>query len=270
MKMCNVFSGLIVTEKGKDWGKVLFLSGVHHEKDREKVMKKYGDNVIAWESVTPYSLENLKFTHKINVTKNEQIELLKLLCVWAKNQDANKLLRSMMTVLKNNKPTDDYKIFDNIINVGDNMSVVCDFTANIISGNNSTQTAGYSSTQTAGDHSTLNAGDYSTQNAGNRSTQNAGDYSTQNAGDNSTQNAGYSSTQNAGYSSTQTAGDNSTLIIHGDISYIILNGSKVLLIQIYYESNGYIRKIVNVDDLFEKYKVGDKIKIVKGEDAGKV
>ena len=77
--MCNVFSGLIVTKKGKEWGKVLFLTGLHHEKDRKKIKKKYGDEVLAWESKKEYSLKDgFKFTHTLNVSK-----VMELIEAWA-------------------------------------------------------------------------------------------------------------------------------------------------------------------------------------------
>ena len=196
--MCNVFSGLIVTKKGKDWGKVLFLSGVHHEKDREKVKKKYGDNILAWESITPYSLDKFKFTHELNILAKEQKELMSLVNKWAKKRDKEKLLRSMITVTKDNKPTEDYKIMDNMIKIGDSMSLVCDFSVNVEAGRGSTQKAGEVSTQTAGRYSTQTAGWGSTQTAGRGSTQTAGRYSTQTAESNSTQTAGDDSTQTAG------------------------------------------------------------------------
>ena len=239
--MCNVFSGLIVTKKGKDWGKVLFLSGVHHEKDRAKIKDKYGDDVLAWECVIPYSLKEIKFTHELNVSQKEQTELMKLIMKWCKKQNTEKLLRSMITVTQDNKPTENYKILDNMIRIGDNMSIVCDFSVNITAGDSSTQTARENSTQKAGWNST------------------------QTARYGSTQTAGYDSTQTAGDNSTQTAGCDSTCIIYGDTSYIILDGKNVLLTQKYKQ----IRKNIIVDDLFKKYKKGDKIKIVKGKECGK-
>ena len=271
--MCNVFSGLIVTKKGKDWGKVLFLSGVHHEKDRAKIKDKYGDDVLAWECVIPYSLKEIKFTHELNVSQKEQTELMKLIMKWCKKQNTEKLLRSMITVTQDNKPTENYKILDNMIRIGDNMSIVCDFSVNITAGDSSTQTArenstqkaGWNSTQTARYGSTQTAGCDSTQTAGCDSTQTAGCDSTQTAGWNSTQTGGDNSTQTAGDNSTQTAGCDSTCIIYGDTSYIILDGKNVLLTQKYKQ----IRKNIIVDDLFKKYKKGDKIKIVKGKECGK-
>ena len=50
MIMCQVFSGHVVGDKGKDWGKVVVVTGVHHEKDREKIGNKY-KKLVAWETV---------------------------------------------------------------------------------------------------------------------------------------------------------------------------------------------------------------------------
>jgi len=279
--MCNVFSGLIVTKKDKDWGKVLFLSGVHHEKDREQVKDKYGDNVLAWESITPYSLDKFKFTHTLNIDKNEQSKLMKLIEQWAKKQDKGKLFRSMITVIKDNKQTEKYQIMDNTIKLENNMSLVCDFTvfitadykstltagdySTLTAGDYSTLTAGYKSTLTAGDRSTLTADYKSTLTAGYKSTLTAGDYSTLTADYKSTLTAGDRSTLTAGYKSTLTAGDYSVSIVHGDTCYIVLKGKNVILRQIWYENNKYKSVIVNIDVLFKKYKVGDKVKIVKGK-----
>jgi len=45
--MCKLYSGHVVIEKGKRWGDVIFLSGIHHEEDKEKI----GDvRVAAWEN----------------------------------------------------------------------------------------------------------------------------------------------------------------------------------------------------------------------------
>ncbi len=224
--MCNIFSGHIIAQKDhKDWGKVIFLSGIHHEKDREKIYKKYKDNnirLVAWESKEPYSLDEFKFTHAVNVSVKEQKEFMKLLKQWAKKQSSDKLLRSMITVLKDNKKTEDYKVINEMIKTGNGYTISCDFSVNVVSGKKSTQTAGDESTQTAGSWS------------------------------------------------TQTAGDGSTCIIYGDTSYVILEGKNVLLTQIYSRNGKSIRKKLNLDDLFKKYKKGDKIKIVKGKAVEKV
>ena len=224
--MCNVFSGLIVTQKGKDWGKVLFTTGVHHEKDREIHKKKYGDNMLAWESKKPYSLKDgFIFTHTLNVNIKEQIELLKLVEIWAKNQEPENLLRQMITVIKDNKPTEDYVIFENMIKTEDNTNIISDFTTYITQGNGSTATQGDGSTARQGNESTVTQGD----------------------------------------GSTATQGDRSTHIVYGCIGYIILSGKNNTFIQHYCENDKYIKKIIDVDKLFKKYEEGDKIRIFKGK-----
>ena len=51
--MCEIFSGHIISDKTrKDWGTIIYLSGIHHEKDREQIFKKYGDTIqiAAWQT----------------------------------------------------------------------------------------------------------------------------------------------------------------------------------------------------------------------------
>jgi hypothetical protein len=244
--MCNVFSGLIVTKKGKDWGKVLFLSGVHHEKDREKIKDKYGDEVLAWESVNPYSLTDFKFTHELNVSEKEQKELMKLIKKWAKKQNKEKLLRSMITVIKDNKPTEDYLIQENMIKVGNDMSLVCDFKVNVEGGYGSNLTGGIGSNLTGGFKSNLTGGNWSNLTCGIESNLTGGNWS------------------------NLTCGDGCTCIINGDTAYIVLDGKDVILRQIYWKGNKRISKIIDINKLFKKYKKGDKIKIEEGKVVGKV
>ena len=254
--MCNVFSGHIVSDKdSKRFGEIIYKSGVHHEKDRESIDSKL--KIVAWESVSPMSLKNFKFTHSQgDLTEKEKNELMKLLKGWAKKQSVKKLSKAFLTVCINGTPTNDYTVKDMSIScLKDNVSMITDV-------NGITQTAGDFSTQKAGDNSTQKAGWKSTQTAGNFSTQTAGYWSTQTAGDNSTQTAGYESTQTAGYESTQTAGDDSTQVIYGNKSYIILDGENVTLLQI---SNDRTYTLKH-DTLFKKgYKKGDKFYVVKGK-----
>ena len=205
--MCNIFSGLIVTKKGKDWGKVLFLSGVHHEKDREQIKEKYGDETLAWESTEKYSLTEFKFTHTINVNKKEQKELMKILKAWVKKQDKEKLLRSMITVLdKNNKPTQDYKIFDNTVHIGDNMTLICDWGVDVVAGDGANITAGYGANITAGHGANITTEDNANITAR----------------DNAKITAGDDAKITAGYDANITAGNNSCMIVRywdGKIRY---------------------------------------------------
>jgi hypothetical protein len=213
--MCNIFSGHIISDKNhKDWGKIIFLSGIHHEKDREIIYKEYGQiKLVAWESVKESSLtEGFKITHSEgDLTEIEKKELLLLVEDWAKNKDAESLVKQKFITAKDN----DYSFSlacKSMVDLRDGAVLIapelngCKQEA----GDNSTQEAGYNSTQKAGYNSTQKAGDNSTQKAGDNSTQEAGYNSTQKAGDNSTQEAGYNSTQEEGYNSTQKAGDNST------------------------------------------------------------
>jgi len=252
--MCNVFSGLIVTKKGKDWGKVLFLSGVHHEKDREKIKDKYGDEVLAWESVRSYDLTDFKFTHELNVSEKEQKELMKLIKKWAKKQNKEKLLRSMITVIKDNKPTEDYLVQENMIKVGCGMSLVCDFKVNVEGGNWSNLTGGYRCTLTGEDWCTLTGEDYCTLTGRDYCNLTGGDYCN----------------LTGGFGCTLTGGFGSTCIIYGSIGYIVLDGKDVILRQIYWKDGSRISKIIDINKLFKKYKKGDEIKIVKGKVVGKL
>jgi len=277
--MCNIFSGLIVTKKGKDWGKVLFLSGLHHEKDREQVQAKYGDETLAWESKEEYSLTSgFNFTHTVNVSAAEQKELLKLVEAWAKKQDKDKLLRSMITVTKDNKPTDDYQIMDNIIKVGDGYSLVADFAihatgghwSTLAGGHWSTLAGGYGSTLAGGYGSNLAGGDMSTLKGGDRSTLTGGHRSTLRGGYWSTLAGGEGSTLVGGHGSTLAGGDRSTCIVYGKYAYIVLHSRYVLLTMVWLDCGGQKHAVIDVDELFKKYKKGDKIEIVKGKVVRKV
>ena len=63
--MCNMFSGHVVSQHGKDWGKVIYLSGIHHERDAKTPMvKKYGKDVIAWETLKTGNKDSgVRFSH---------------------------------------------------------------------------------------------------------------------------------------------------------------------------------------------------------------
>ena len=221
--MCNIFSGHIISDKShKDWGKIIFLSGIHHEKDREIIYKEYGQiKLVAWESVKESSLtEGFKITHSEgDLTEIEKKELLLLVEDWAKNKDAESLVKQKFITAKDN----DYSFSlacKSMIDTRDGAVLIApelnEFkqaagpNSTQVAGDGSTQEAGYNSTQKAGNNSTQEAGYNSTQKAGNNSTQTAGYNSTQTAGDDSTQKAGYNSTQTAGPNSTQTAGPSST------------------------------------------------------------
>jgi hypothetical protein len=295
--MCNVFSGLVVTKKGKDWGKVIFDSGAHHEKDRMKYAKEYGDELLAWESTEPYSLEDFKITHTLNVSKEESDLLLDCVRRWAKTQDKDKLLRSMITVLDSSGNPADYEVIDEIIKTGDRCNIACDFKTHVVQGNYCTATQGddctaiqgYRSTATQGDWSTAIQGDWSTATQEDKSTTTQGDKSTviqrsystatqgdwstaiqrshctATQGDWSTVTQGSYSTATQGDDSTVKQGDSSTCITYGNVTYVILHGKNVVLRQIYPNGDEMVSKIIFLDELLKKYEKGTKLKIVGGE-----
>ena len=90
MNMCNYYSGHIVTEKGKNWGKILMITGVHHEIDREDpLVKKFGENLLAWETKKSFTFsEGIKFTHSCGkyIREEEKQALRELILSWAKKK----------------------------------------------------------------------------------------------------------------------------------------------------------------------------------------
>ncbi|MHA1751395.1 MAG: hypothetical protein ACTSYZ_03410, partial [Candidatus Helarchaeota archaeon] len=123
--MCNVFSGHIVSDKGsKRFGEIIYKSGVHHEKDRESIDSKL--KIVAWESVSPMSLKDFKFTHSQgDLTEKEKTELMKLLEGWTKKQSVKKLSKAFLTVCINGTPTNDYTIGDMSVScLKDNVSMI--------------------------------------------------------------------------------------------------------------------------------------------------
>ena len=94
--MCDLFSGHVVTEKGKNWGKVLVITGVHHEKDREdKSVKKYDTNLIAWETEEKANVNSgVKFTHDCGqgISGKEKEELKKIVDKYIKKKGNNYFL----------------------------------------------------------------------------------------------------------------------------------------------------------------------------------
>lgn len=43
--MCNIFSGEVSFDKGKDFGTVYFITGVHHEEDLKQIPH---ENLLCW------------------------------------------------------------------------------------------------------------------------------------------------------------------------------------------------------------------------------
>ena len=95
--MCNLWSGHVVTDKeSKDWGKVLLITGIHHEKDREnKKVSKYKSNLLAWETIKEGSFnKGVKITHDCgqNISSKEKKALIELVNTWGQNQKRIDLL----------------------------------------------------------------------------------------------------------------------------------------------------------------------------------
>ena len=94
--MCNIFSGHIVTDKSsKDWGKVLFVSGIHHEKDRlAPRVSKYEPHLLAWETKFPADFSTVKATHTCGqqLPAEDKNTLLDLVKQWGQSQKLSHLL----------------------------------------------------------------------------------------------------------------------------------------------------------------------------------
>ena len=88
--MCNVFSGHVVTSNDEHFGKVLFFSGLHHEKDRElPEVAKHGSNLLAWETVVAGSFnDGVKMTHDCGqqLSADRIKALLELVQEWGEKQ----------------------------------------------------------------------------------------------------------------------------------------------------------------------------------------
>lgn len=168
--MCEVFSGHIVIDKEhKDFGKVLYLSGIHHEKDREELLKKYGSKVrlAAWETKTYATFaDGVELTHtQGDITETERVEYIKLIKAWAKKQDEVELFLGLFSITQDGKPLarDKFSVDlkGRVVSTKEDRVTIDAgeikyFTW--ISGNHSTQTAGDNSTIIAGHDSIIKAG----------------------------------------------------------------------------------------------------------------
>jgi len=86
----------VADKNHKDWGKVLFISGIHHEKDRETIFTKYGKDIklIAWETKTDYIFDaGFKFVHDCghDILEKDKAVLMQLLEKWASTHDSYEL-----------------------------------------------------------------------------------------------------------------------------------------------------------------------------------
>jgi hypothetical protein len=97
--MCNFYSGHIVTSNDENFGKVLFFSGLHHEKDRElPEVAKHGSNLLAWETRTEGSFKDgVKMTHDCGqqLSADRIKALLDLVKEWGENQSFEFLTKNL-------------------------------------------------------------------------------------------------------------------------------------------------------------------------------
>ncbi len=120
--MCNFVSGHVVTEKGKNWGKVLVFTAIHNEIDRQqKSFFKYGENLIAWETIKPGNVsEGVNFTHDCgkNIPKKEKSALKEIVNDWIIKKGIDYFIKK---IFKNN--TDLNLRGTGITSLPDNLSV---------------------------------------------------------------------------------------------------------------------------------------------------
>ena len=93
--MCHTFSGEVSFDKGKDFGTVYFITGVHHEEDLKQIPH---ENLLCWESNAVGTFEKgIRFTHDCgkDVSGVVKKELEKLVLEWAGKQDVEKLLEKI-------------------------------------------------------------------------------------------------------------------------------------------------------------------------------
>jgi len=107
--MCKVFSGHIIVDTNKykrRFGEVVFLSGIHHEEDRDILFKQFpGIQLAAWETVAPFSFdEGVEVFYQPE--KYSVQELKQLILDWAAKQTPEGLLRKLISVTKDGRPQD--------------------------------------------------------------------------------------------------------------------------------------------------------------------
>ena len=91
--MCNIFSGHIVSEKSENFGKIYYITGVHHDKDRQKIPAKDLQYLIAWESE---DLINFSMVYDCGqYPKYFEKTYVPLLRSWGENQNIQDLLWEM-------------------------------------------------------------------------------------------------------------------------------------------------------------------------------
>ena len=90
----------------KDFGKILFISGIHHEKDREVIYRDYKSHdikLVEWESKNPCSLKDgFVFTNSEHLLSAKEKQVYKgLLEKWAGEQDVNQLFSRLVSITQN-------------------------------------------------------------------------------------------------------------------------------------------------------------------------
>ena len=168
--MCNIFSGhIVIDKKHKEWGKVIFLSGIHHEKDRNKIYETHGKDIklLAWESEEKLSLTKFEFTHSEgDISEKEKKEYAKILLDWAKKQNKEALIfDKFLTVLKKNKPLgrDKYSFDPETLTLStreNNVEIICPelYDCTFKTGSGCTFTTGYGCTFKTGYDCTFTTG----------------------------------------------------------------------------------------------------------------
>jgi len=173
--MCKIFSGHIVRDTGKykhKFGEVIFLSGIHHEADREIIYKQFpGIEIVAWETRSAYTFDNgielREYTlnpYQVRYGFTLLDELNKLVLEWAKKQNTENLLRGMIRISRDGVPVDYTLDMDkHVIKVEENNVVIdCpilhDFT--IITGDYCFIRTGYACVVKAGYNATILASNF--------------------------------------------------------------------------------------------------------------
>ena len=192
--MCEIFSGHIITDKEhKDWGKVIYLSGIHHEKDREKIHKEYGKDIklAAWQTKKYASFKNrFEITTSVgDIAEKEKKELLSLLDKWKDSQNAEELFLKLVSITQGGVPLarDKFTLdLENLIIATEENNLVFDFSEvkgfTFNTGPGCTFKTGYDCTFNTGSGCTFKTGYDCTFNTGYDCTFNTGSGCTFNTG----------------------------------------------------------------------------------------
>ena len=106
--MCEIFSGHIICDKGdKNWGKVIYKGGIHHEKDREEIYTEYGQiKLAAWttKKLNTFSKGVQIETCEGDLSEKEKSTLVQLIENWAKQQNEKELFLKLVSITQKGKP----------------------------------------------------------------------------------------------------------------------------------------------------------------------